>query len=58
MLQSMGSQRVGHDLETEQQQFNLRPYWLEAIKVSRMAHGHTTLNSLILSQKLSRVGPG
>ena len=58
MLQSMGSQRVGHDLETEQQQFNLRPYWLEAIKVSRTAHGHTTLNSLILSQKLSRVGPG
>ena len=58
MLQSMESQRVGHDFETEQKQFNLRPYWLEAIKVSRTAHGHTTLNSLILSQKLSRAGPG
>ena len=58
MLQSMGWQRVGHDLATEQQQFNLELYWLEAIKISRVVHGHTTLNILILFQKLSRVGPG
>ena len=57
MLQSMGLQRVERNLATEQQQFNLKLYWLEAIKISRVDPGHTTLSSLILSPKLSRVGP-
>ena len=49
MLPSMGLQRVGHDLATEQQQLNLLSIFLNGLFISLPFYAVFYLNSLALA---------
>ena len=51
MLQSMGSQRVRHDLATEQQQLHVQRYQTRLTNIDTHTHTHTHGRALFLHSK-------